>query len=202
MGASKRVGEMIVRAFSESQDTATSFCAVRFGNVIGSRGSVVPIFAQQISRGGPITITDPNATRYFMTIPEACGLVILAASRADQGEGSLYLLDMGDPVRIIDLAAKMARMYGLRLERDISLVITGLRPGERLHENLVAAHEVLNPTSHHKIFTIAQRGSLPVLATITQWMEILENSLWNESAMQLREHLFEIVKQEELIVSS
>ncbi|MFL5587638.1 MAG: SDR family NAD(P)-dependent oxidoreductase [Ktedonobacteraceae bacterium] len=202
MGATKRVGEMIVRALSESKDNVTGFSAVRFGNVIGSRGSVVPIFAQQIEQGGPITVTDPNATRYFMTIPEACGLVILAAAIANQGEGELYLLDMGDPVRIVDLAIKMARLHGLRLGRDISLVFTGLRPGERLHETLVASYEELIPTSHSKISSISQRGSLPALTTITQWMEILEHSLQHESVLQLREHLFEFVQREELIVSS
>jgi len=201
MGATKRVGEMIIRAFSGSEDNETSFCAVRFGNVIGSRGSVVPIFAQQIEQGGPITVTHPDATRYFMTIPEASGLVILAAI-ADQGEGGLYLLDMGDPVRILDLAMKMTRLHGLRLGQDISLVFTGLRPGECLHETLVASYEELIPTSHSKIFSISHEGSLPTLTMITQWMEFLEYSLQNESVLQLREHLFEFVRREELIVSN
>ncbi len=201
MGASKRVGEMIVRAFSQSQDNLTSFCAVRYGNVIGSRGSVVPIFAQQIEQGGPITITDPAATRYFMTIPEACGLVILAVALADQKEGGLYLLDMGDPVRIVDLAVKMTHLYGLRLGRDISLVFTGLRPGERLHESLVASYEELIPTAHSKIFSISHRSGLPSLTTIVRWMEALELSLRHESVLQLRERLFEMVKQEESVVS-
>lgn len=200
MGATKRVGEMIIRAFSESEDNATSFCAVRFGNVIGSRGSVVPIFAQQIEQGGPITVTDPDATRYFMTIPEASGLVILAAAMTDQG--GLYLLDMGDPVRILDLAVKMTRLHGLRLGQDIPLVFTGLRPGECLHETLVASNEELIPTSHSKIFRISHKGSLPGLTMITQWMEFLEHSLQHESVLQLREHLFEFVQGEELIVSS
>ena len=202
MGATKRVGEMIIRAFSGSEDNVTSFCSVRFGNVIGSRGSVVPIFAQQIEQGGPITVTDPDATRYFMTIPEASGLVILAAAIADQGEGGLYLLDMGEPVRILDLAIKMTRLHGLRLGQDISLVFTGLRPGECLHETLVASYEELIPTSHSKIFSISHEGSLPTLTMITQWMEILEHSLGHESVLQLRGHLFEFVQQEELIVSS
>jgi FlaA1/EpsC-like NDP-sugar epimerase len=199
MGATKRVGEMIIRAFSESEDNVTSFCAVRFGNVIGSRGSVVPIFAQQIEQGGPITVTDPDATRYFMTIPEASGLVILAAAIADQG--GLYLLDMGDPVRIVDLAIKMTRLHGLRLGQDISLVFTGLRPGECLHETLVASYEELIPTSHSKIFSISHKGSLPTLTMITRWMECLEHSLQHESVPQLREHLFEFVQREELIVT-
>ena len=202
MGATKRAGEMIIRAFSESEDNVTSFCAVRFGNVIGSRGSVVPIFAQQIEQGGPITVTHPDATRYFMTIPEASGLVILASAIADQGDGGLYLLDMGEPVRILDLAMKMIRLHGLRLGQDISLVFTGLRAGECLHETLVASNEELIPTSHCKIFSICHKGSLPTLTMITQWMEFLELSLQHESVLQLREHLFEFVQREELIGSS
>jgi FlaA1/EpsC-like NDP-sugar epimerase len=199
MGASKRLAEMIVQAMATSTHSATRFCAVRFGNVIGSRGSVVPVFAQQIEQGGPITVTDPNATRYFMTIPEASGLVILTNAIADQG--GLYLLDMGDPMRIMDLAIKMTRLHGLRLGQDISLVFTGLRPGERLHETLVASNEELIPTSHSKIFGISQRGSLPTLPTITYWMEILEHGLQHESVLQLREHLFEFVQGEVLKVN-
>src|SRR5437016_12980277 len=116
MGASKRMGEMIVQSLAESAYCMTRFCAVRFGNVLGSRGSVVPIFAHQIDQGGPLTVTDPEPTRYFMTIPEACGLVILTATTADQG--GLYLLNMGKPVKIIDLAEKMIRLCGLRVGQD------------------------------------------------------------------------------------
>lgn len=197
MGATKRVGEMIVQALANSANGTTRFCAVRFGNVIGSRGSVVPIFAQQIKQGGPITVTDPQATRYFMTIPEACGLVILTAAIADQG--GLHLLDMGSPVLIMDLAIKMIHLYGLRLERDISIVYTGLRPGERLHETLVAANEELIPTAHSKIFSLSQTEHLPTLTTLTQWMHTLEDSLQYASRAQLREYLFELVRERELI---
>ncbi len=196
MGASKRLAEMIVQSLAKSSQR-TRFCAVRFGNVIGSRGSVVPVFAQQIEQGGPITVTDPEATRYFMTIPEACGLVILTAGIADQG--GLYLLDMGSPVRIMDLAKKMTRLHGLRLGRDIPIVYTGLRPGERLHEMLVAANEELIPTVHSKILRVAQRDNLPTLTAVTQWMHTLNNSLQYESNAQLRERLFEIVRERELM---
>ncbi len=199
-GASKWMGELIVQALASSATGKTYFCAVRFGNVIGSRGSVVPIFTQQIRNGGPVTITDPDATRYFMTIPEACGLVILTAAIADQG--GLYLLNMGDPVRIVDLAIKMIRLHGLRVGRDIPIVYTGLRPGEHLHETLVAVNEELIQTSNSKILRVTRRGNLPTVTTIIPWMQTLEDSLQCESSMQLREHLFEIVREQELIVTS
>ncbi len=199
MGASKRVGEMIVQTLAQSENCATCFCAVRFGNVMGSRGSVVPIFAQQIERGGPVTVTDPDATRYFMTIPEACGLVILTAAIAEPG--GLYLLNMGSPVRILDLAIKMIRLRNLRVGRDIPIVYTGLRPGERLHETLVAANEELIPTVHRKIFCVTHRDCLPMLATVAQWIQTLDSDLQQESSTQLREHLFRIVREQELKVN-
>lgn len=198
MGASKRIGEMIVQSLARSADCETFFCAVRFGNVIGSRGSVVPVFAQQIEQGGPLTVTDPEATRYFMTIHEACKLVILALALPEQG--GLYLLDMGDPVRIIDLAIKMTHLYGLRLGEDISIVYTGLRPGERLHEPLVAPNEELTPTTCGKIFCVTCRTPLPTLATIARWMESIEDGLEWETKTRLRELLIEMVHEQELVV--
>lgn len=191
MGASKRVGEMIIQSLAQEKGWRTCFCAVRFGNVIGSRGSVVPIFAQQIQRGGPITVTDPRATRYFMTIPESCGLVILAAAIAEQAK--LYLLDMGKPVCILDLATKMLRFYGLRAGKDIPIVYTGLRPGERLHETLLGVNEEAIPTAHSKIIAIIPR-KCDQIPSIHEWMQILEHSLHYEDAAQLRRHLFAIVQ--------
>jgi FlaA1/EpsC-like NDP-sugar epimerase len=199
MGASKRLGEMIIQSLAEANSGMTRFCAVRFGNVIGSRGSVVPIFAQQIEQGGPLTVTDPDATRYFMTIPEACGLVILTAAIADSG--GLYLLNMGDPVRILDLAVKMIRMYGLRVGRDIPIVYTGLRPGERLHETLVASEEELALTTHGKIFCVTHKDDVPTLATIGQWVHMLDDSLLHEDCAQLRELLFEIIGERDVVVA-
>ncbi len=198
MGASKRAGEMIVQTLGKSANCVTTFSAVRFGNVIGSRGSVVPVFAQQIEQGGPLTVTDPEATRYFMTIHEACELVILSVALANQGE--LYLLDMGNPVRIVDLAIKMIDLCGLCLGQDISIVYTGLRPGERLHEPLVAPNEELTPTPYSKIFSVTCRDQLPALATIAQWMNIIEDSLEWDSNARLREFLFEMARERELIV--
>src|SRR5579885_3143539 len=192
MGASKRVGEMIIQSLAQEKGWDTCFCAVRFGNVIGSRGSVVPVFTQQIQQGGPVTITDPRATRYFMTIPESCGLVILAAAIAEQAK--LYLLDMGKPVRILDLATKMIRLYGLHVGRDISIVYTGLRPGERLHETLMGVDEVAIPTAHSKIIAVMPRENDQILP-VHEWMQILEYSLHHEDTAQLREHLFALVQR-------
>ncbi|MDQ2716877.1 MAG: polysaccharide biosynthesis protein [Chloroflexota bacterium] len=200
MGATKRVGEMIVQSLAESTHCMTRFCAVRFGNVLGSRGSVVPVFAQQIEQGGPLTVTDPQATRYFMTIPEACGLVILTSAIASQG--GLYLLNMGNPVQIIDLAEKMIRLCGLRIEKDISIVYTGLRPGERLHETLVAANEELTLTANRNILRVSHKGTLPTYAFLEQWIARIEECIAHGHDTHLRAHLFEIVRQEELIATS
>ena len=199
LGASKRIGEMIMQSLARTAAYETCFCAVRFGNVIGSRGSVVPVFAQQIQHGGPVTVTDSQATRYFMTIPEACGLVILTAALADQG--GLYLLDMGEPVRIVDIALKMISAYGLRVGRDISIVYTGLRPGEKLHETLVAATEELQATAHAKIFSIACGDTIASVPTMSQWIQTLEQNLQYESGDQLRERLFEFVREQELMMA-
>jgi len=192
LGASKRIGEMIVQAMAQ-EGGPTRFCAVRFGNVIGSRGSVVPVFTQQIEQGGPVTVTHPEATRYFMTISEACGLVILTATIKDSR--GLFLLDMGTPVRIVDLAVKMIRLRGLRVEQDIPIVYTGLRPGERLHEILAAPDETLLPTTYSKIFCVVQKSEVPDLAAIDREMRVLEYSLDHEDdAAALRECLLEMTR--------
>lgn len=200
LGATKRLGEIVVQSLAKSANCTTRFCAVRFGNVIGSRGSVVPVFAKQIEQGGPVRVTDPAAMRYFMTIPEACGLVILTAALADQG--GLYLLDMGKPVRILDLAIKMIRLFGLREGRDVLIVYTGLRPGERLHETLVATGEKLVPTINSKIFSVKHDYDVPMLPQVTQWMLSLDDDLKGENSERLRERLFELVQVQELITTS
>ena len=147
MGASKRVCEMIVQC---RQDSETAFAAVRFGNVLGSNGSVIPLFRRQIEAGGPITITDKRIIRYFMTIPDASGLVMQAGAMAKRGE--LFVLDMGKPVRILDLAENMVRLSGLVPYRDIDIVETGLRPGEKLYEELLIKTETLDKTENNMIF--------------------------------------------------
>ncbi len=197
LGASKRVGEMIIQAMAKSMLGETHFCAVRFGNVIGSRGSVVPTFSHQIEQGGPVTVTDAQTTRYFMTIPEACGLVIMTATLAGQGE--LYLLDMGDPIRIVDIARKMVHARGLRVGRDIPISYIGLRPGERLHETLVASNEILQPTSHKKILCIANRTDVQGCEAVEGWVHALNESLLKSDQAQIRETLFDIVQLREQV---
>ena len=149
MGATKRVCELVIHALFQQPGHSTIFTAVRFGNVLGSRGSVVPTFNRQIDSGGPVTVTDPQMTRFFMSIPEAVNLVIHAACLTEGGD--TFLLKMGEVVRIVDLAERMIRMRGLRPNTDISIVFTGIRPGEKLHEELYNGYEVPAETIHPDI---------------------------------------------------
>jgi FlaA1/EpsC-like NDP-sugar epimerase len=151
MGASKRVAELLLHQAAEA--TGRPYVAVRFGNVLGSRGSVLHTFRRQIATGGPVTVTDPDVKRYFMTIPEAVQLV-LQASVMGQG-GEVFVLDMGEPVRIVDLAADLIRLSGLELGRDIDIVFTGLRPGEKQFEELFLDGETYRRTEHQQIFIAA-----------------------------------------------
>ncbi|MEX2655940.1 MAG: polysaccharide biosynthesis protein, partial [Balneolales bacterium] len=156
MGASKRVAEFIVSWASCQASPGQAFVSVRFGNVLGSRGSVVPLFKKQIREGGPITITHPEMTRYFMTIPEASQLVLQAGGLG--GNGSVYVLDMGQPVKISDLANDLIRLSGFLPGEDIKIKYSGIRPGEKLFEELLTAEEGTNATHHSKIFSAKTTG--------------------------------------------
>jgi FlaA1/EpsC-like NDP-sugar epimerase len=162
MGASKALAEWVVEALGQAE-AETTFVAVRFGNVLGSSGSVVPIFREQIARGGPVTVTDPQMTRYFMTIHEAAQLIVQAGGVGRGGD--VFVLDMGDPVRIIDLAKDMIRLSGLEPERDIAIEITGIRAGEKLHEGLFEDSEEVERTHHEKLMRARRAPISP------EWLE-------------------------------
>ncbi len=150
MGTTKRIAEIYIQSLKKSpQNKRTRFITTRFGNVLGSNGSVIPRFKAQIEKGGPITVTHPEITRYFMTIPEAVHLVLEAGTMGIGGE--IFIFDMGEPVKITDLALKMIKLAGLEPERDIKIVFTGLRPGEKLYEELLNNGERTMPTYHEKI---------------------------------------------------
>ena len=152
MGATKRINEMMVQIFAKTSQMKCMM--VRFGNVLGSHGSVVPLFEMQVKNGGPVTITHPDIVRYFMTIPEAAQLVLQAGAFAQNG--ALYALDMGEPIRIMDLAEKIIRFYGYEPNKDMPIKFTGLRPGEKLYEELLSKEERdrLIATEHRKIFVV------------------------------------------------
>lgn len=154
LGASKRYAEMICQSLDQ-KSSHTRFVTVRFGNVLASAGSVVPLFREQILKGGPVTVTDPEVTRYFMTIPEACQLILQAAASASHG--AIYTLDMGEPVPIRVLAEQMIRLAGKQPYKDIAIIYTGLRPGEKLHETLFYSDEDYRPTSHPKVLEAGVR---------------------------------------------
>ena len=155
MGCTKRICEMLIQTFAGNTDMKC--VAVRFGNVLGSHGSVIPLFEAQIKKGGPVTLTDPNIVRYFMTIPEAAQLVLQAGALAESG--NIYVLDMGEPVRIMDLAKQLIRFYGYEPGVNMEIKIVGLRPGEKLYEELMMDEEQdkMRRTQHNKIFVASPR---------------------------------------------
>jgi FlaA1/EpsC-like NDP-sugar epimerase len=152
MGASKRIAEMLTLNRNYCEPSATRFMAVRFGNVVGSVGSVVPLFMKQIERGGPVTVTHPEVNRYFMTIREASQLILQSASMGQGGE--VFILDMGTPVKIVDMARDLIRLSGFEPDVDIKIEFIGLRPGEKLNEELITDDENAQPTPHPKILML------------------------------------------------
>ncbi len=176
MGASKRIAEIYIQSLNKKvakEDKVTRFVTTRFGNVLGSNGSVIPRFRKQISEGGPVTVTHPDITRYFMTIPEACQLVLDAGSMGKGGE--IFLFDMGKSIKIVDLAKKMIKLSGLELGKDIQLVYTGLRPGEKLYEELLADQENTKPTHNPKIM-IAQVREYEFMSVTEQITDLINSS--------------------------
>ncbi|MCI0491545.1 MAG: polysaccharide biosynthesis protein, partial [Planctomycetes bacterium] len=172
MGSCKRLAEQYVQARSAGSECR--FVTVRFGNVLDSSGSVVPVFREQISQGGPVTVTHPDMTRYFMLIPEAAQLVVQAGAMGQGGE--IFVLDMGEPIRILDLAQDMIRLSGLRIGEDVEIQFTGLRPGEKLFEELYDFDEAHQPTTHEKIMVArcARRRVLEVIRDISRLEEIVD----------------------------
>jgi FlaA1/EpsC-like NDP-sugar epimerase len=189
MGATKRVAEQIVQEVAET--TGRNFVAVRFGNVLGSRGSVVPTFLRQIQAGGPITVTHPEMRRYFMTIPESVQLVLQAGAIGKGGE--VFVLDMGEPVKILDLATDLIRLSGLEVGSDVDIRFTGTRPGEKLYEELFFDSESALPTDHPKVLR-AKNGALPIgLSTVVDLLVDGARHGWTDE--QLRALLLRLVPE-------
>lgn len=186
MGATKRIAELLVQGLAAGSEH-TDFVTVRFGNVMGSRGSVVPIFMRQIERGGPVTVMHPEMKRYFISIPEAVALVIQAGTFG--GRGDIYMLDMGDEINILELAERMIRLRGLRPGKDIEVVFTGPRPGEKLREDLVADFEELRMTDHPKIMRVTS-GVAVAEPEIMRLVAELRERMWDDpDEMRRRLHL-------------
>jgi FlaA1/EpsC-like NDP-sugar epimerase len=188
MGCCKRVAEMYIQSGRYRHTVVT---AVRFGNVLGSRGSVIPLFQRQIERGGPVTVTHKEVRRYFMTIPEAVALVIQAGTLARGGE--IFVLDMGEPMLIDELARKVIRLHGLEPDQDIPVVYVGLRPGEKLNEELSGEREQSERTVHPKISKVVARETVP--ADLDQKVARLINQAVAMDDMGIRETLKELVPE-------
>jgi FlaA1/EpsC-like NDP-sugar epimerase len=189
MGATKKICELLVHSLSRRKGIKTQFITTRFGNVLGSNGSVIPLFNKQIASGGPITITHPDITRFFMTIPEACQLVLEAGFMGNGGE--IYVFDMGEPVKVLDVAINLIRLSGLEPHKDIKITYVGLRPGEKLFEELFSADEPMIPTHHPKI-SIAQVADFDFLTISTKIDKVLY-SLNKMSEISVIEEMQEIV---------
>lgn len=191
MGATKRLAEIFINSLHEANETPTKFMAVRFGNVLGSSGSVVPIFEKQIDEGGPITVTHPEVTRLFMTIPEAVGLILQAASQAEGGE--IFVLDMGNPVKIVDLAYQLIELHGYRPNEDIEIEFTGLKPGEKLFEEICHEGENLEETNHPKILRFVSRPDS--LAEIRKQIQEIDENLHSLNSDEIKQKFKKIIPE-------
>jgi FlaA1/EpsC-like NDP-sugar epimerase len=195
MGSTKRLAELILQAFAQ-QESDTRFCMVRFGNVLGSSGSVVPLFRRQIKSGGPITVTHPEITRYFMTIQEAAQLVLQAGAMSKDGD--VFVLDMGEPVKILELAKRMVHLSGLEVRSDdtpdgtIDIQYVGLRPGEKLYEELLIGENVEG--TEHPLIMRAQEAEIP-WGTLQAWLDELKTACDNFDYEQIRALLLKIVSE-------
>jgi FlaA1/EpsC-like NDP-sugar epimerase len=185
MGASKKIAEMYIEAIAKTN--GTQFMAVRFGNVLGSEGSVIPTFRKQIERGGPIEITHPEIKRYFMTIPEAAGLVLEAGVSGKGGE--IFILEMGQQIKIVDLAEDLVRLSGKILGKDIEIKYVGLRPGEKMYEELYSNNEVVELTSHNKIMIVKQKkdNACNVFDEMVELEKIVENGEMHQLRQKLKQ---------------
>jgi len=192
MGASKRITERVVLGWPLLRSSGTDFRAVRFGNVLGSDGSVVPLFKRQIAQGGPITLTHPDVTRYFMTIPEAVKLVLQAATLPEVA-GRISMLEMGQPVRIADLAENLIRLSGLVPDRDIKITYIGLRPGEKLHEELMSCVEETVPTTHEQIRVV--KTDEPDGAALARRLDELNTAVRHGGTQDILDAIFELVPE-------
>jgi FlaA1/EpsC-like NDP-sugar epimerase len=190
MGASKRVAELITQAYAG--ENGAQFMAVRFGNVVGSVGSVVPLFLSQIEKGGPVTVTHPEVTRYFMTIPEACSLILQAGALGRGGE--IFVLKMGTPVKIYDMAKDIINLHGLEPGKDIEIKFVGLRPGEKLYEELITEGEDIVPTSHKDIMVLNSQPSMTI-REIDQYLAELVRLAKGHDGDAIRKVLCDLVKE-------
>lgn len=177
MGVSKRLAELSIQSLQKKPTNRTRFMAVRFGNVLGSSGSVIPVFKKQIAQGGPVTVTHPNVTRYFMTIPEAVGLVLQTATLGEGG--AIYVLDMGEPIKIVDVARQLIELSGFKPDLDIEIKYVGLRPGEKMFEELKHTGEAYAPTSHPRIIRFS--STAPSQAEFEGWLAKLTEAAENNT---------------------
>ena len=193
MGATKRLAELVALNYNRN-DSSTNFLAVRFGNVLGSSGSVIPIFKEQIKNGGPITVTDPRMERYFMSIPEASQLILQAASLGEGGE--VFILDMGKPIKIVDLARELIKLSGYEPDLDIHIEFTGTRPGEKKIEELSLPSEHLDNTKHQKIFVLNDSEITDeFLSQVSSEIENMRGGIINKSANELRGLLSQVLRE-------